>query len=138
MRFLHLVHDHMQPEQLSEFPEFCFCERLGKDVGNIVSGWNVSDHDFSVLNHFMNEVVAHVNVFCVRMKFFILSECDCSLIIAIRINGSSGAERSSCRKLCSHSASLATCVCAMYSASVLDSATTCCFFKLHEMAPAPM
>ena len=67
------MHDHTQPKQLSEFPEFCFCEWLGKDVGNVVSGQNVLDCDFSVLNHFMNEVVAHVNVFCAHMKFVILA-----------------------------------------------------------------
>ena len=53
-----------------------------------------------------------------------------------RVSGSSGAEWSSCRKLCHHSASSATCICVMYSVLVLDSATTCCFFKLHKMAPA--
>ena len=73
----------MQPKQLSKFLEFCFCVRLGKDVGNIVSGQNVLDHDFSVLNRFANEVVAHVNVLCARVKFVVLSECDRSLIIAI-------------------------------------------------------
>ena len=77
------MHDHVQPEQLSEFPEFSFCEWLGKDVGNIVSGQNVLDCDFSVLSCFTNEVVVHVNVFCACMKFVILSECDCSLIITI-------------------------------------------------------
>ena len=73
----------MQPEQLSEFPEFCFCKQLGKDVGNVVSGRNVLDHDFSVLNRFVKEVVAHVNVLCARVKFVVLSKCDRSLIIAI-------------------------------------------------------
>ena len=73
----------MQPEQLSKFPEFCFCEQLGKDVGNVVSGQNVLDRNFSVLNHFVNEVVVHVNVLCVRVKFAVLSECNRSLIIAI-------------------------------------------------------
>ena len=77
------MHDRAQSEQLSEFPEFCFCERLGEDVGDIVSGRNVLDCDFSVLNRFANEVVAHVNVFCARVKFVVLSECDRSLIIAI-------------------------------------------------------
>ena len=73
----------MQPEQLSEFPEFCFCKQLGKDVGNVVSGRNVSDCDFSVFNHFTNEVVAHVNVFCACVKFVIYGKCDRSLIITI-------------------------------------------------------
>ena len=73
----------MQPKQLSKFPEFCFCEWLGKDVGNVVSGRNVLDHNFSILNRFANEVVVHVNVFCACMKFVILSECDHSLIITI-------------------------------------------------------
>ena len=65
-KILHFARDRTQPEQLSEFPEFCFCERLGKDVRNIVSGRNLLDRDFSVLNRFANEVVAHVNVFCAR------------------------------------------------------------------------
>ena len=73
----------MQPEQLSKFLEFSFCEWLGKDVRNVVSSWNVLDCDFSVLNCFVNEVVVHINVFCAHMKFVILSECNCSLIIAI-------------------------------------------------------
>ena len=71
---LHFARDHAQPKQLSEFPEFCFCKRLGKDVGNVVSGRNVSDRDFSIFNCFANEVVAHVNIF---------SESDRPLIIAI-------------------------------------------------------
>ena len=73
----------MWPKQFSTFLEFSFCERLGKDVRNIVSSWNVLDCDFSILNHFMNEVVVHINVFCAHMKFVILSKCDHSLIIAI-------------------------------------------------------
>ena len=73
----------MQPKELSEFLEFSFCEQLGKDVRNIVFGRDVSDLNFSILNCFMNEVVAHVNVFCACVKFVILSECDLSLIIAI-------------------------------------------------------
>ena len=80
---LHFACDRTQPEQLSEFLEFCFCERLGKDVRNVVSSQNVSDRDFSVLNRFANEVVVHVNVFCAHVKFVILSKCDRSLIIAI-------------------------------------------------------
>src|SRR5882724_4789469 len=41
---------------------------------------------------------------------------------------------SSPRNAQSHVASLVACVAATYSASVVDSATTGCFFKLHEMA----
>ena len=73
----------MQPKQLSKFLEFSFCKWLGKNVRNVVSSQNVSDHNFSVFNHFMNEVVAHINVFCVHMKFVILSEHNRTLIIAI-------------------------------------------------------
>ena len=40
-------------------------------------------------------------------------------------------------KLLSQIPSLAACVCAMYSASVLDNDTTPCFFELHEIAPMP-
>ena len=83
IKFLHFAHDCVQPEQFSEFPEFCFCELLGKDVGNIVSGRNILDCDFSVLNRFVKEVLAHINVFCAHVKFVILSECNRSLIIAI-------------------------------------------------------
>ena len=72
-----------QPCPLGISPEFSFCKQLGKDVRNIVSSQNVSNCNFSVLNHFTNKVVAHINVFCVHVKFVILSECNCSLIITI-------------------------------------------------------
>ena len=41
------------------------------------------DHNFSILNHFMNEVVVHVNVLCVCMKFVIFCKCNHTLIITI-------------------------------------------------------
>ena len=40
-------------------------------------------------------------------------------------------------KLRSHSTSFTTCVCAMYSASVLDNTMICCFFELQDIAPDP-
>ena len=118
-------------------PRVSLCKQLGKNIGNIVPGQNVLDHNLFVLNHFANEVVVHVDVLCVWNLLSFVSVIM-PWLSQFMISGSSGTEWSSHRKLHSHRPSLAVCICVMYSASVLDSATTCCFFELHKMAPAPM
>ena len=45
--------------------------------------WNVLNHNLSIFDCFVNEVIVHIYVISVHMKLVVLGECDHPLVITI-------------------------------------------------------
>ena len=63
--------------------ELHFHQRLCKNVRDVVIHWDVFDLNFPVLDHFVNKVIADANVLGLCIKFIVLRQCDCTLIVTI-------------------------------------------------------
>ena len=98
-----------------EFVVLLLAQAFDKGISRLVIGGDIIEDDFFIFNLLSQEVVAHLNVFCVIMEFWVLYDGDGGLVINEKRSGS----RKWLKELCEKSPVPDSLLCGMGCGNVL-------------------